>query len=1709
MTITGSVTGTTNLKIGKVIGKNDFDDSSFTGENISINRTGEQKIWTVGDIDSLDTVYVDGTDGTDEYNGNANHHFKTLKTAYYYLSSSAENPQIVICGDTTITKWPENAVKTATITSKDENNDYDANFTIDASTGKLLLLENTTFSDINIMLSNKTTNIDANQNSISFTSNVSIKDGENYLTVSGIAGENNIASGSFKSITAANVATTINVTNTVDRIGSINTANEGDKNCELTVNTYSGAKIDNINDETNKKINRISIDIKCTNNDAETTNINENEINTNIYKEENDDVFVTLSTTETNQVEVTLKRPIISNTLLIGSNVKLNIEAAENIKQIQAAYVNLKEEAGLKVNDNLTLIGTFVGNGNLYLNNGIEFFIDGTVSGTKSVFNQDGGQVCTAIIKATSTPSGDKQFKIGGTEQYWSKDETTTGNYKAVWTIKYEIENIYISSSGSDKMIGSDKASAVKTLYRAYYLIDMFSNGSKPCNIILLSNIDVSEENLGTTKNINVTITSETTDDENKYYLRIKKQQVNFTSNTILQNIGIDTTGVTSSVEFFANGHDVEFGNYIEITSNSGLYPILYGGTRYSEIGYTNLTVLSGTYNMIFGGSYNGNITGTVNLTIGSETQQLNVTGYGSESDGKTGVFGGNREGGNINGAITLDIYNGTFHRIYGAGIRGRVNNDVTVNYYKGTTNRLYGAGQGLDSDNDGSAAEVTGMITVNIGSETGEALVKNYLRGSGQYSKANKTIIRLFNGAKISDKESTNIDKKVQVAAGGYRGNVEESTLEVYPGATVECDIYGGGWGTDVSTEYGCSTNAEVIIYKGATVTGNVYGGGCYGTTTNTTVKIGQVQEQTTGETTTVTKNVYGGGKGVSGGEGTVAVVNGNTTVIIDGDTTIGTEETKDDLNYGNVFGGGNSANSGSVGNEVSTNVYIAGGTIYGDVYGGANTAIVYGKTNIKIGQQAIRSQEYNYQAINIKGSVFGGGKSNKAGSQNYDFSYPSVQKNVSDDDKECTNINIDGTNLTIEDSIFASGNAATIIGEGNINIFNYGTTGTTTKELLSIQRATTVTIDNSNIRIKGKTDRSNEVSTEEYTLNRINTFTLKNNSELYLDYGVNFVKDLYSEDSRGNSITNQENQVTNKLFIQEGKNIILRDELYNNGSVNGMIFLGKYKIEGDGFNTGIYGGNPGIENETFTKISYVQAQVYEQEEGNQKFFYRTGENKEERFITPNTSERYSQWMLIDDTKSKRVFYEKTLVASKYSSYSQAVIEISELQNENASFTIVDGETGETTSINKNYKEDGTTFQEINLKKPSDITNISEKANSDFALKMYSGEQGWSSRYETAFIDSQEDADTNSWLMGGTNDTTITYTSDASSGKVPSLIFDFIHSKNITESNDLGTATIVLRVDDGSQEQELIYAIIKLNLLTIVDSSDIVYYEGAIAPGEKYDVFSSVPTNITANSDFSVYFSLYLDNEKATQYNDYLTRRDGYTTERSLVMDNPLPKGTKMVLIDKSKGTNNYYYYVVSEEDTAKKTFNFNEFIAMGTDGTILYSYDTNYYNDNNSKDDTSDDYVLEEFIIQTSFADVSFQADTYTNSMKIRLTNDKGTVSYVSDDYIIENNEDLYEILLAEEDGTSEDDTYNTELNDELYKTKYTVYKDRNVVSNIYLSDIEGNKKDDETLYIPLNEIESTQTVNLQATYNYAVDRGNIIYDTTNFYNAEGLKI
>ena len=855
---------------------------------------------------------------------------------------------------------------------------------------------------------------------------------------------------------------------------------------------------------------------------------------------------------------------------------------------------------------------------------------------------------------------------------------------------------------------------------------------------------------------------------------------------------------------------------------------------------------------------------------------------------------------------------------VYGGGNAARISNTLELNITSSEINgNIYGGG---------NAAEINGNTNVTIHSSTITDSV--YGGGNGENSIVSGDTTGEQNPAKVLGDTNILIDENTivnKIYGGGNLGMVNKNTIVNTKNITVEDSIYGGG-------------NAAVV-------------GG------NTKLYVSNVS---------VTNSIY------AGGNGTLAIVKGNTNLDIDNNTLVGNH----------VFGGGNAAATGTQENNNSKGVVnIVGGTINGNVYGGANTSRLYGDTTVNIGQAASSNSNLIKSNIAIGGTVFGGGEANASGSEEYDYSFISVTVGI--------NININGEGydtFTIGGSIFGSGNASSTTGYSYVNIKNYGTSADI-KRNISIQRANIVTIDNSYIELKGATDRTNEYSTVLFSLSRIDELKLINSSSLYLENGGNLVKKLSSLtlenntekkaevtiDTENNSFTRNTN---NRIYMLEGKNlnIATNENITSFGEVSGMTFFGMYLLSRSGeIVTALYSDydpNTTVSSGDiyyFTKGSYVLGMHKTNHDITKDGFYTNYGNEEGNGIiinyiepTPDNADFY-MWSIGEKVDS----YELTLTASKYSTLGTYELSLLNHATANTKFSILGVNFS---ALNEN----------INLIDYSNIPRIAsteEEANTIFGLNMKSGQNGWITKGSTNFI-----TEGSSNVQG-----TIDYQRENSSG-APGLVFYFYHSKNLTETQNLGSVTISLvaitPIDDLNNDVKRININVNLNT-ALYNTND---YEGTITPGKKYEMFATSPVDITTKSSFSTYYSLYMDSDT----NPY---KEGY--HRSLVSTYLFPVNTELTMIDfhvEDKPV--YYYYVVTEEDYNNSAIEYNtygevsyplsKFVKMGST-SINNNYDDSIANGTYYKDKKA----IEEFIFMVDFKDTNIESDILDKSLLLELRN------------------------------------------------------------------------------------------------------------------------
>ena len=1161
-------------------------------------------------------------------------------------------------------------------------------------------------------------------------------------------------------------------------------------------------------------------------------------------------------------------------------------------------------------------------------------------------------------------------------------------------------------------------------------------------------------------------------------------------------NTTVIVDGATASMPtVYGGGNKAEVtGNTTVNISNGAITNAVYGGGNEGTVGGSTNVNVSGSSNIIpsvFGG---GNKAGanTTNVTFTSNGRATDVYG-GSNQQGTvtesnvninngtiTNVYGGNNAGGTTT-ETNVTLTNGAVTTIYGGGNEA-VATDTNVTVNGGTVITVYGGGNKAAVSNstnveiNGSSNIITsiygggnqaGVATTNVTLNSGTQAL-NVFGGSNQQGTVTESNVTANNGSITNIFGGNNAGGNTVTANvnvnGGTTTNVYGGGNEAVTGDTVVLvddgtvnNLYGGGnraicsstevtmTGGTVNYLYGGGnaagvTNGTTVTMLGGVANNNIYGGGNQGTVgTNTSVLI---------------HNAVVRGSAYAGGNGSTATVFGNTEITVSGTSIIGST-TCSVLSQCSVFGGGNAATTGSeLTNNSTAKVNIKGATVYGNVYGGANTSKVFGETTVKIGNNVPTQTNVVKGDILIKGTVFGGGEANASGSDEYDWNFVSVTKGI--------DVIIDGDtyeNFTILGSIFGSGNASTTTGTSEIVIKNYGTYSNP-KSNISIQRTDLLTIDNSSILLIGATDRENEYSDVLFTLSRIGELDLKNNSTLYLETGANLLQEFKSLTSDGSvaEVTINENNgtitknVDNRIYmyIDKNLNIAKNQNITDYGEVTGMTFFGMYKYNANGtINTGIYDkhdyGDDLDWGSVFDNVSsYVLGLHKTNHDIEADGFYTnyideaTATNKP-NYITPTppTGPLY-MWTIGEGV----IEYEIDLSASKYSTLGTTELSLRDFTDPNTSFQI----------LGFDYSDLDSEIELVEKNNIKKIADTDEEANTIMGISMETSNIGWLVNGNTQFLTDEDNPFTGTVeYIGGNN------------ASAPTLLFYFHHSKNISETGDLGSVKIQLlsirQIDALNKETKRL--IITINLTRVL--IDTVNYEGAMTAGRKYDLFTSTATNITSSSSISAYYSLF--NAGSSIY------RTGY--HRALMSNYVLPLNTKITMIDLAQDTPEYYYHIINSADVtyaqnqlnlhSEIPYNLSLFEVMGALNSGVY------YDDVQKNIDycSTGNYCNEEFIFIIDFGDTNINADALANSLLIEIRD--------------EDEESIYSVLGPQHGNLI-----------------YNIYTNKDAII-----DMEGE--------ISTNKIYNGEslTADLTIDYTQSMVGSTVIYDTHYFDSKLGIKI
>lgn len=968
---------------------------------------------------------------------------------------------------------------------------------------------------------------------------------------------------------------------------------------------------------------------------------------------------------------------------------------------------------------------------------------------------------------------------------------------------------------------------------------------------------------------------------------------------------------------------------------NSGTYSgTIYGGGA-GVVNEANVTGTGGSANVIFGGGTGAySITTTTNVNINGTA----ITGY------VCGAGGSNSSTTTTN--VKLTSSSATIPRAYGGARRPTAkvtNTNVICN--GATIDEVYAGTYGANDEEAKKNTIVSANLTINAGTITS---AYGGSKGYGNILNASITgtggqVTNLYGGG-VADTtgESGNVTTSIIIIkgtkiinslyGGGKDANVETTNITLTSSSAAIPRIYGGG-----ATQNSQVTNANINC-NGATIT-NLYGGAYNGSVVKTDVKVNSG----------TINNLYGG-SAYSG------MVKESTNITIQGGTISSA-----------IYGGGYGASSkvGTAEANATANINIIKGTT-AKIYGGGYNSIVYGNTNINIGKDAIGDTSSTVGNVIINGNIYGGAKATTA-------SHTGVTG--------VSNINIDSNGygtFAISQSIFGNGDNSNVTGDRNISIKNYGTSSLV-KNILSVEKATHVIINNSTLHITGTTNTSNKYNTVKFAFNDIEHLKLANNSTLYLDNGANLLKEyssiLIDSDGKetletvkidsstgtvGSDIVTT--NVDNKIYILQGSNLNIaqNEDVTIYGNVNGMAYLGMYTDS----------TNPAG---TITRTGTNNVYVLGKHKANHNtavdgFYTNISDNAHIHITATPKNANYYIWLIGTVPEGEQL--ETELTAYKYGTMDTAEVPLVNNSEPNTIFNVEE--------ISSNL------LSTISIKNKTQIPSVATSediANTTFGLEMQTGASGWTSNATTSYQIAKGGAKGN--FSGNTE-----YVSDNST-QTPSLILNLFNSQNISQDSEVGYVTIGLDVLQPQSAIRFNISKLKLKVTIYTSKQQQPGYAIGVAPGEKFEApFATVKTNITESSEFSTYYNLTIDNFSEYKYaTSYPTSYRVLVSKDSTGYAYSLPEGTKITMIDLINSK--YYYYIVTTSDVSneKNEYKLSEFLEMPTQNK--------YYDETAAiatYQDTTNNTVQEKFIFHVDFKETTITQTSTDNTLFMELRNGDG---------------------------------------------------------------------------------------------------------------------
>ena len=486
----------------------------------------------------------------------------------------------------------------------------------------------------------------------------------------------------------------------------------------------------------------------------------------------------------------------------------------------------------------------------------------------------------------------------------------------------------------------------------------------------------------------------------------------------------------------------------------------VYGGGENGKV--------TGSTDVEVSGSVPGSVYGGGNLGAVGRSTAVTVSGYVTGT-----VYGGGHQG-DVSGGTDVDVTGSVTGSVYGGGENGKVtgSTDVTVGSSGTVSGNLYGGGKG-------AGAGVGGVSVVVLGNVAGPVY------GGGDLGSVSGSVTMEMTSAEVGAVYGGGSGVGGGQNAAAVTGDIR-ITLN---GTRVVGSLFGGGHGVakDHNTIATVSGDVSVTV-SGGSVGGDLYGGGEYGLVEGGTLRITLSGAEVQG-------SVYSGGMGEKDRKATDLT---DRFLTIDGGSVGGS------VYGGSRYGNDNLDSDGTAPAGRGSFIYILSGDIAGgssgNVYGGGYRGYSAMDSHVYIGESAEGSTGLASGAVKVR-SVYGGSSVGAS-----DSGMLTAQLLIGD-----AEVRIGGDSVTITGDVFGAGDFCDISGDADVRFEGFSQEGA----MLSVQKADTLTLEDSRVELKGNIDGSSTTGSPMYSLNLIGQLELASvneKSEIVLDSAASQISGLTS---------------------------------------------------------------------------------------------------------------------------------------------------------------------------------------------------------------------------------------------------------------------------------------------------------------------------------------------------------------------------------------------------------------------------------------------------------------------------------------------------------------------------------------------------------------------------------------------------------------------